>query len=289
MPNDFNAPVIEEFRANNGRVGGWFEGARLLLLTTTGTRSGLRHTTPLGYLPDGGDRILVIASAGGAPRHPAWYHNLVANPVVTVEDGIFAYEAKATVLTGEERDRAFARAVEDDPGWAEYQAKTVRVLPVVALAAIPGPPRTNATSMGGALKLIHDAFRRELALIRAEVAKSGSMVGAQLRVNCLTLCRGLHGHHTKEDAAMFVGVGNQRPDLAPVLDQLRAEHEVIAVLLAHLQQVLGDAVLDKSTLRAEVDRLTTELEHHLDYEEEELIPFLDGTTHKISERGAQPR
>lgn len=278
MPNDFNAPVIEEFRANRGRVGGWFEGARLLLLTTTGARSGRPHTVPLGYLPDGGDRVLVIASAAGAPQHPAWYHNLVADPVGTVEDGVFTYEAKATVLTGEERDRAFARAVEADPGWAEYQAKTTRVLPVVALAAIPGPPRTEATSFGGALKLIHHAFRRELELIRAEVAKSGPGLGAQLRVNCLTLCRGLHGHHTKEDAGMFPGVGRQRPDLAPVLERLRAEHEAIAVRLAHLQRVLGDADLDRDTLRAEVERLTTELEGHLDYEEEQLIPVLDAAT-----------
>jgi deazaflavin-dependent oxidoreductase (nitroreductase family) len=276
MPNEFNASVIEEFRANNGRVGGWFEGARLLLLTTTGARSGLPHTTPLGYLPDSGQRLLVIASAGGAAHHPSWYHNLVACPIVTVEDGVFTYQARAAVLTGDERESAFARAVEHDPGWADYQAKTTRVLPVVALTEIPGPPRMNATSMGGALKLIHDAFRRELGLIRAEVAKSGPMLGAQLRVNCLALCRGLHGHHTTEDATMFVGVGRQRSDLTPVLDRLRAEHEAIAVLLAHLQRILADADLDRVALQAEVDRLTIELEHHLDYEEEQLIPVLDG-------------
>lgn len=277
MPNDFNAPVIEEFRANNGRVGGWFEGARLLLLTTTGARSGRPHTAPVGYLPDG-DRVLVIGSAGGAPRHPAWYQNLVANPVVTVEDGAFTYEAQAVVLTGEERDRVFARAVEADPGWAEYQAKAGRVLPVVALTQIPGPPRMGTTSMGGALKLIHDAFRRELALIRAEVAKSGPILGAQLRVNCLTLCRGLHGHHSMEDAGMLVGVGRQRPDLEPVLDRLRAEHQAIAALLTRLQQVLDDADLDKATLQSEVDRLATEVERHLDYEEDQLIVVLDGAT-----------
>lgn len=132
--------------------------------------------------------------------------------------------------------------------------------------------------MGGALKLIHDAFHRELRLIRAEVTKSGPVLGAQLRVNCLTLCRSLHGHHTMEDATMFVGVGQQRPELAPALDRLRTEHEAIAVLLAHLQRVLGDADLDKGTLQTEVDRLTTELEGHLDYEEEELIPVLDAAT-----------
>jgi len=129
--------------------------------------------------------------------------------------------------------------------------------------------------MGGGLTLIHDAFRRELGLIRAEVARSGPVLGAQLRLNCLTLCRGLHGHHAMEDTAMFVGVGRQRPDLAPVLERLRAEHEAIAALLAALQRVLGDADLDKATLQTETDRLTTELERHLHHEEETLIPVLD--------------
>lgn len=276
MPDDFNAPVIDEFRANRGRVGGWFEGSRLLLLTTIGARSGRPHTTPLGYLPDGGERVLVIASAGGGPRHPAWFHNLVAHPTVTVEDGVFTYDATATVLTGHERDRVFARAAEADPGWAEYQRKTSRVLPVVALTAIPGPPRTAATSPGDMLRLVHDAFRRELGLIRVEVAAAGPVLGAQLRVNCLTLCAGLHGHHTREDAGLFPGVDAERPDLAPVLDRLRAEHRAIAGLLDRLRAALGDTGLDRATLLAEVDRLTTELEAHLAYEEEQLIPVLDG-------------
>jgi deazaflavin-dependent oxidoreductase (nitroreductase family) len=151
MPNDFNTPVIDEFRANQGRVGGWFAGARLVLLTTTGARTGAPHTTPLGYLPDG-DRILVIGSAGGADRHPQWYRNLVAEPRVTVETGTATYEATAVVLTGGERDTVFARAVADDPGWGDYQARTDRILPVVALTAdvsgargadrfAPGAPR----------------------------------------------------------------------------------------------------------------------------------------------------
>jgi len=153
MPNDFNQQIIEEFRANGGRVGGPFEGARLLLLTTIGARSGAAHTIPLGYLPDGGERVLVIASAGGAPNHPAWFHNL-AHPRVTVEDGTFTYDAQAVVLEGAERDRVFARAVEADPGWADYQATTTRILPVVALLEVPGPPNVaNATSGGTALTL----------------------------------------------------------------------------------------------------------------------------------------
>ncbi|WP_199714558.1 nitroreductase/quinone reductase family protein [Micromonospora radicis] len=129
MPNDFNQQIIDEFRANAGRVGGPFEGARLVLLTTTGARTGARHTTPVAYLPDGAERILVIASAAGAANHPQWYRNLVADPQVTVEDGTFTYPARAQVLTGAERDRLFARAVEADPGWAHYQAKTSRTIP----------------------------------------------------------------------------------------------------------------------------------------------------------------
>ncbi|GIH51054.1 deazaflavin-dependent oxidoreductase, nitroreductase family [Microbispora rosea] len=133
MPYDFNQQIIQEFRANRGKVGGPFEGARLLLLTTTGARSGVRRTVPLGYLNDEGGRMLVIASAGGAPHHPAWYHNLRADPRVTVETGVFTVEAEAAVLEGEERERLFARAVEADSGWADYQARSGRVLPVVAL------------------------------------------------------------------------------------------------------------------------------------------------------------
>ncbi|MFC7533081.1 nitroreductase/quinone reductase family protein [Actinoplanes sp. GCM10030250] len=275
MPNEFNVPVIEEFRANHGIVGGMFEGGRLVLVTTTGAKSGQPHTVPLGYLPDGGERILVIGSAGGSPRHPAWFHNLLANPVVTVEDGTFTYEARATVLDGAERDRAFARAVEGDAGWADYERQSGRALPVVALTAIPGPPRTDAATPGGMLKLVHDAFRRELSLIRAEVARSGPVLGAQLRVNCLSLCAGLHGHHVREDEGMFPGLEYHRPDLAPVVRELRTEHEKIAALIGRMLEVLGDADLPRETLSAEVDRLATELESHLDREETALIPVLD--------------
>ncbi|WP_158843788.1 nitroreductase/quinone reductase family protein [Saccharothrix deserti] len=268
---DFNQQVIDEFRANAGRVGGPFEGGRLILLTTTGARSGARHTNPVGYLPDG-DRILVIASAGGSPRHPDWFHNLVANPVVRVEDGVFTYDAKATVLDGPERDEMWARAVESDPGWAEYQAKSTRRIPVVALTQVAGGP-PNASGMGAALKLVHDAFRRELATIRREVAASGASLGAQLKVNCLTACQGLRFHHTAEDGGVFPMLRDRFPELAPTLDRLDEEHESIAAILTGLQQALDRN--DASTLRADVDRLIGELEAHLTYEEEQLIPFLD--------------
>ncbi|MGI5273556.1 nitroreductase family deazaflavin-dependent oxidoreductase [Nonomuraea sp. CA-218870] len=130
--SDFNQQTIEEFRANGGKVGGYFEGSDLLLLTTTGARSGRRVTTPVMYLEDGG-RLVVIASKGGADDNPAWYHNLRANPEVTVEVGTETYEAKATVVDRGERDRLYARMVEKAPGFADYETKTTRVIPVIAL------------------------------------------------------------------------------------------------------------------------------------------------------------
>ncbi|TWF77785.1 deazaflavin-dependent oxidoreductase (nitroreductase family) [Pseudonocardia hierapolitana] len=277
MPLDLQQQVIDEFRANAGRVGRPFEGARLLLLTTTGARSGAPHTVPLAYLPDGGHQFLVIGSAGGSPRHPAWFHNLVAQPRVTVEDGVFIADALAVVLEGGDRDQAFTRAVETDPGWAEYEERSGRVLPVVSLRPLPGPPRFAAgpaVSGGAALTRIHDAFRRELALIRAEVAAAGTSVGAQLRVNCLTLCAGLHNHHAGEDGALFPLLAAQRPDLAATLERLHVEHERIAALVAQLQATV-DGPGDPLLLRREVDRLTDELERHLSYEEEQLVPALD--------------
>jgi deazaflavin-dependent oxidoreductase (nitroreductase family) len=129
---DFNAQVIDEFRANHGKVGGPFEGAPVLLLTTTGAKSGKARTSPVMYLPDG-DRLLVFASKAGAPTNPDWYHNLLAHPRVTVEVGDDKYEADATVVKGEERDRLYEKQAELYPGFREYQEKTSRTIPVVAL------------------------------------------------------------------------------------------------------------------------------------------------------------
>ena len=131
-PADWNRAIIDEFHANGGKVGGPFEGAPLLLLTTTGAKTGRRLTSPLMYNTDG-DRLLIFASKGGAPTNPAWYHNLIANPSVTVEVGTKTFDATATVLHGEERDRLFARHAAQYPAFAEYQAKTKRTIPVIAL------------------------------------------------------------------------------------------------------------------------------------------------------------
>ncbi|MDA0637217.1 nitroreductase/quinone reductase family protein [Nonomuraea sp. MCN248] len=275
MTLDFNQHVIDQFRAGQGRVGPPFENARLLLLTTTGARTGDRRTTPLGYLLDEEPgRLYVIASAGGSPRHPAWFHNLRKNPRVTVETGAFTYEAQARVLEGPDRERIFARAVESDPGWRQYEDASGRTLPVVALES-EGPPAPGPARPGDALKLIHDAMRRELAIVRQEVAASGGTLGAQLRVNCLAVCQGLSHHHRMEDAHLFPRVGEQYPELADVMARLRREHEEIARLLEKLQRLLGAGHADRATVSEEVDRLTAQVEAHLDHEEENLIPLLN--------------
>jgi deazaflavin-dependent oxidoreductase (nitroreductase family) len=126
--NERNRAVIEEFRANNGRAG----NAPLLLLTTTGRKSGRPHTTPLMYLADG-DRLAVIASKGGHPSHPDWYRNIVANPTVRVEVGNESFETRASIAEPEERDRLFALQAERHPFFAEYQQKVRRRIPVVVL------------------------------------------------------------------------------------------------------------------------------------------------------------
>jgi len=130
--NDFNTQVIEEFRQNGGKVGGQFDGAPLLLLTTIGAKSGQPRTCPMMYRPEG-ERLFVFASKAGAPTNPDWYHNLVAHPEVTVEVGSERFTADAAVVGGAERDRIYAVQAAEYPGFADYQEKTDRIIPVVAL------------------------------------------------------------------------------------------------------------------------------------------------------------
>jgi deazaflavin-dependent oxidoreductase (nitroreductase family) len=130
--SDYDKRIIAEFRANAGRVGGNWEGRDLLLLTTTGRKSGRKRTTPMAYTRDG-DQLLVYASDSGAPTHPAWYLNLVADSEVIVEVGDERFEATAAPLERSERDRQYAAQTERVPAFGEYQANTTRVIPVVAL------------------------------------------------------------------------------------------------------------------------------------------------------------
>lgn len=130
--NEFNKSIIDEFRANDGVVGGQFAGAPLLLLTTTGAKSGHPRINPLAYLADG-ERCIIIASYAGAAKNPPWYYNLVANSEVTVEVGSERFAAQATVLSEPERTLMYDKMADAMPTFAEYQAKTSRVIPVIAL------------------------------------------------------------------------------------------------------------------------------------------------------------
>jgi deazaflavin-dependent oxidoreductase (nitroreductase family) len=130
--NDFNQAIIEEFRAHGGKVAGPFEGAPLLLLSTTGAKSGERRTTPVVYLPEG-EQMVIFASKAGAPTNPAWYHNLLANPTATVEVGTETVDVNAVVAEGEERDRLFERQAAVMPQFNEYARQTTREIPVIVL------------------------------------------------------------------------------------------------------------------------------------------------------------
>jgi deazaflavin-dependent oxidoreductase (nitroreductase family) len=130
--HDWNRRTIEAFRANKGQVGGVWEGRPLLLLTTTGAKTGQPRTTPMMYLREG-DRVFVFASKAGAPTHPDWYHNLLAHPEVTVEIGEQIYQATAKPVTSTERDQIYARWAEQYLQFRAYQEQTGRIIPVIEL------------------------------------------------------------------------------------------------------------------------------------------------------------
>jgi len=129
----FDAQTIEEFRKNHGKVGGWFEGAPLLLLHTIGARTGLLRVKPVMYLKDR-DRYIVFASKGGYPTNPHWYHNLKAHPDIQIEVGDETIDVHAEEVLGPVRDTLYARQSKLYPQFAEYQRKTTRIIPVISLA-----------------------------------------------------------------------------------------------------------------------------------------------------------
>jgi deazaflavin-dependent oxidoreductase (nitroreductase family) len=131
--HDRNEGIVEEFRNNGGKVGGPFEGAPLLLLHTRGAKSGQERVNPMMYLALDGDNVAVFASKGGAPTNPDWYHNLLAEPLVTIEIANEKREMTARVAEGEERERIWSRQKSDYPGFAEYERKTSRQIPVIVL------------------------------------------------------------------------------------------------------------------------------------------------------------
>ncbi|GAA3976116.1 nitroreductase/quinone reductase family protein [Actinomadura viridis] len=298
---DLNRAVIEEFRANAGRVGGMFEGAALLLLTTTGARTGRRRTTPLAYLDDG-DRVLVFGSNAGAPTDPAWLSNVLADSRVTVEigagDGVETYEATAMRLHGPERDRLYALQSDLVPAYAEYQRMTSRTIPVVALHRADSD---RSLAMGDQLLRIHAGLRHDLEALRAEVetylggenaggdgdagdagrggagaARPAPDLAVRLRTHCLAFCDALGAHHDGEETRGFPPLERRYPDLAPVLDRLRREHVAVTRLRDELRALIDDLEsADPARVRAELDRVTAGLEAHYAYEEEQLTAALN--------------
>jgi deazaflavin-dependent oxidoreductase (nitroreductase family) len=135
--NDYNQPIIDEFRANHGKVGGRFEGFPLVLLHHTGAKSGIERVNPLAYQRLGDDSVAVFASKGGAPTNPDWFHNLVANPTTSIEIGAESYRVKARVATGEERERIWEAQKKAVPNFAKYERTAgSREIPVVVLDKI---------------------------------------------------------------------------------------------------------------------------------------------------------
>ncbi|MFC8826120.1 nitroreductase/quinone reductase family protein [Streptomyces sp. NPDC057137] len=282
---EFNRLIIEEFRANGGRVGGMFEGAPLVLLTTLGARSGKRRTNPAAYARDG-ERLLVFASNAGAPVHPGWYFNLLADNRVTVEigteeggtaeisteeGGVHTFSARAEPLQDEERDHQYALQVARDPGFAAYQAGTDRTIPVIALHPLNLTDPARNRAIGEELVRVHAQLRAELAALRATPASPVSL-DEGLLLHCLSFCESLSMHHTAEDGA-FSAFDRQFPELAPVLERLRTEHRAVSAALTKLRD---DPPATAPALRQELERLAKDLDDHFTYEETYLLPVLNG-------------
>jgi deazaflavin-dependent oxidoreductase (nitroreductase family) len=134
--SDWNQKIIDEFRASGGRVGGGFEGASMILIHHVGAKSAARRVTPLVYFPEDGGSMVIVASAAGAPKHPAWYHNLTAHPKIDVEVGTETFPVIAEEIAGEERDAIWQRVINERPGFADYQRRTSRTIPLLRLTPV---------------------------------------------------------------------------------------------------------------------------------------------------------
>lgn len=294
----FNQRIISEFRANGGAVGGMFEGATLVLITTAGRKTGRPHTNPAVYLPDGG-RYLVFGSNLGSPKHPDWYHNLLASPQVTMEIGtkdgrVKPFATRAVILDGAERDRLYDLQCTINPAFRGYQEKTTRKIPVVALYPLDlSADQERNRMIGEQLIAHHNTLRADLSRVRAEIdvilggkpeseqaGRTAADLTDQLRLHCLSYCFGLQMHHIREDGS-FSAFEQQFPQLIPVINRLRAEHRVTERALADLEALvsrgLAGDITDVERLRNELDHVVSGLEDHFRYEEELLIPAVNET------------
>lgn len=289
--NAFQRQIIAEFRANNGKMTGMFEGWALAVLTTIGAKTGQPREAILGYLEIDGNGV-VVASANGADHNPAWYHNIRKNPIVTVETGKDAYKAIAAIPQGEAHDKLFEQVVAKSPGYGDYQAKTTRQIPVIVLHRIEAAPREERVKgMGDWIVEVHDWLRGELRTLREQVDKvaEGSAttiirpepdLAQQMRTHCLSFCTALRRHHVGEDVAVFPPIAEQFPALAPAVAQLAEQHKVVAELQDSIQALVEGFVPGESDpvqLRAELERLSGELESHFDFEEQAVVTALNAT------------
>ncbi|WP_460307958.1 nitroreductase/quinone reductase family protein [Actinocorallia aurea] len=273
----WNDQIIAEFRANKGKVGGPFEGSPLLLLTSTGAKTGRPHTTPLGYLAEE-ERLLVFASNAGGPRDPVWYRNVLADPRVSVEVGEERYPATALALHGAERDDAYARQGALVPAYAEYQRQTDRVIPVVAL--YPAAYRADrAAAVGDHLLRVHAALRADLA------AAGDVRAGRDLHTHCLTACAALGEHHTAEDG-VFPRLESLFPGLSEVVGVLRREHAEVAAMNDGLR-ALAEKGAAPEEIAQEAERISSALEAHFAYEEEHLVPLLNALPREVLAPGSK--
>jgi len=277
MPNEFNQRVVEEFRAQGGRVEGF---PAILLLTTAGRRTGQPRTTPLAYHQDG-TRYLVFGSNAGSAEHPQWYRNLIAASGATVElpdgeGGVTTLSVRPAELEPADRDHQYAEQARRVPNFATYATRTDRTIPVVALHPLDlSADPALAGQVIAQLRLHREDLRRQLADLRIRLEDAGPVPGpelvAQLPDHCLQFCYGLGLHHTREDGA-FTAFERQYPQLIPALARLRAEHRTVADALARFEARLSAPDTDAVELRAELDRLTDGLEAHFAYEETHLLP-----------------
>lgn len=291
MPTSFNESVIEQFRANGGKAGGPFEGGNLLLLTTTGAESGTARTTPLGYVRHG-DALLVVGSGPGAPNHPDWYRDLLAHPVVRVELGTETFQALAVPAEGARRAELFEHAVRTAPGYGDHQARTARSLPVVVLE--PAEPDgweglREVRTLADKIMEVHTWLRGQLRQVAAQAdahfaaraAHEGPGeppapgLGLQIRQRCLAFCQALRFHHVSEDAHVFPTMARHHPDLADTFARLTEEHRTVARIQDELVTLLaGVQIADPERFRTELNAMTRELNDHLDFEEETIVPLL---------------
>lgn len=284
--------VIEEFRANGGKVGGPFEGRDLLLLTTTAPVSGTPRTTVLGYVRRSGS-LTIIGSGPGTPHHPGWYHDLLARPVVGVEIGTQNYQALAVPDQGPHGRELLDHAVPAAPG-ADLHAATALQVPLVVVLERADPdvwegrPREIRT-LADKMTEVHTWLRGQLRQVKAETeahfaARAAHQgpgeppapgLGLQIRQRCLAFCQALEFHHTSEDDHLFPGIARYHPDLGDVFGRLRDEHRTVARIQGELAALLaGVGIADPQRFRTELDAMSAELSAHLDYEDETIVPLL---------------